>query len=490
MNVQVNLAGCELTCISKQLSSVEIFGNMGMDAIKKTVNLMAIAAMTACGGGSSTSLTSNNAATYTGQYIDAPTKGLVYAASPSGLSGVTDSNGNFSFRANDRVSFKIQTPSGTIDAGTVSPSTPPDTTTAAVISVLNIPNGIAIAQTLQSLGGTGSLIDVSASSANVSALSAAETSAISSFIASGGATSKPAKITVASSDALDSASKALANVTTTSFDASLLKGLTVFNTYSGGLDPITPPNTLVAKGLGAGFGYFEASGKLYNLCSYQPPIQLSGVLWSSCDSTIPIGGLQGTWSISTNSSGVTQIVEPITAGSQSGATNTVSPINVSLTSGSFNNKITGSPTLPPGRTQSGTGIYTVLQSTFGISTLAGKTIVVAGDGNCADGKMKYVVNTAGSSYTKLCNTSSVAGSSFVSTTGALANLANWPGIVTFTDAGATPEKVLYVGISSGSSVASGGTGSAAVMTIGSSASCNLTTKSSCGIAGLFSYSVL
>ena len=264
--------------------------------------------------------------------------------------------------------------------------------------------------------------------------------------------------------------------------------MTAFNTYFGGLNANSLG--LNAKGLGAGFGYFEASGKLFNICSYQPPTLLSaGLSWESCDSSVPVGGQLSNWTVSILSGGNLQIVETISAGSQVGSVNTVTSAYNTSANGAFTNNITNIPNLPAGLTQSGSGMYSVMQSNFSVSSLAGKTIIVNGDSNCSNGKMKYVMNSTGTGYVKSCYTSTVAGSSFTSLSGVTANQANLPGIVTFADAGSNAATIKYVGVSMGGSLASGGTGKAAVVTIGSAAMCNLTNKTSCGLSGLFDYSI-
>ena len=104
--------------------------------------------LTACGGGGGTTSTGGGTTSYTGTYIDSPTKGLSYSASPSGLSGVTDASGTFAFNAGDTVSFAITTPNGTISAGSTTPATPTSASVPAVVSVLSMKNGVSIAQTL------------------------------------------------------------------------------------------------------------------------------------------------------------------------------------------------------------------------------------------------------------------------------------------------------------------------------------------------------
>jgi len=460
--------------------------------------------LVACGGGgggsSSSSGGTTSSTTYTGQYIDAPTKGLIYSASPSGLSGTTDGNGSFSFRANDSVSFKIQAPSGTIDAGTIAPPTPMSQAIATtIVSVLNLPNGVSIAQTLQSLGGMGSLIDVSSTTPTVASLSTANTASLNNFIASGGSTTPPSIITVGAASAQFNANQALATINSTSGSASLsnvnMNNMLAFNQYN--VTSLNQSGSPIAKGLGAGFGYFEVGGKLFNICSNQPPTQLStGITWGSCDPSITtIGGQVATWtSNAVTTNGIVQSLNTIqttTVGSQIGAVNTTISKYANQTSGSYTNAITNSPTIPVGYTTSGGGTYYVLQTSFGITQLTNKTIVISGDANCSNGQMQYIINSSGSAYTKTCKISSATGSSFTSATGALANNANLPGIVNFTDSGAKAADVKYIGVIAGSALpfVSGATGTLAIVTVGSSTACNLTSQSTCGIANLYPYSI-
>lgn len=84
----------------------------------------AILMLSACGGveksspdGSSTDTSGATVTpvTLTGTLTDSVVIGVSYAASPSGLSGVTDSQGHFSYRSGDSVSFTI----GSLNLGTV-----------------------------------------------------------------------------------------------------------------------------------------------------------------------------------------------------------------------------------------------------------------------------------------------------------------------------------------------------------------------------------
>ena len=62
-------------------------------------------ALSACGGGGDGGGTPPVAAPSTGVFIDSPVQGLTYSSAPSGLSGLTGPNGEFLYRAGDRVAF-------------------------------------------------------------------------------------------------------------------------------------------------------------------------------------------------------------------------------------------------------------------------------------------------------------------------------------------------------------------------------------------------
>jgi hypothetical protein len=76
--------------------------------------------LTSCGGGGGNSVSIFETPTLTAYYVDAPVKGLIYEASPSGLNGVTDEQGAFNFKQGDFVSFYID-PVNRIYIGKVRP---------------------------------------------------------------------------------------------------------------------------------------------------------------------------------------------------------------------------------------------------------------------------------------------------------------------------------------------------------------------------------
>ena len=105
----------------------------------------ALALLTACGGGGGSSSTS----TLSGAFVNSPTKGIKYTASPSGLSGTTDENGTYSYKTGDTVTFSLDLGSATLPLGS---TTNPSATTS--ILSLTVPNGgdpVAVAQVLETL---------------------------------------------------------------------------------------------------------------------------------------------------------------------------------------------------------------------------------------------------------------------------------------------------------------------------------------------------
>jgi hypothetical protein len=109
--------------------------------MNKTLLTLAVASLlSACGGGSAPSI-------FSGQLVDGPVANVRYQTS-SGLSGITDGSGNFSYRAGDTVKFSI----GKITLGEGRASallTPLDLVAGA--TMLNDPNVVKILQLLQTL---------------------------------------------------------------------------------------------------------------------------------------------------------------------------------------------------------------------------------------------------------------------------------------------------------------------------------------------------
>ena len=83
---------------------------MGQRLLCLTVGLVSLLAIGACssggndgGGGGTPSV----AAPLQGVFVDSPVQGLGYSATPSGLSGLTDANGQFNYNPGDTVTFNL-----------------------------------------------------------------------------------------------------------------------------------------------------------------------------------------------------------------------------------------------------------------------------------------------------------------------------------------------------------------------------------------------
>ncbi len=137
-----------------------------------------------CGGGGGSSQivgsTTANPSALSATFVDPPTKGLYYTDSPSGITGTTDANGAFSYQAGDTVSFFVATPGGNVALGSYRPVAPLNGG-SPVLSVLALPNGQAVAHTLQLLNrGAAGNEDLSGLT-----LSASDVQNLNSLIADG-----------------------------------------------------------------------------------------------------------------------------------------------------------------------------------------------------------------------------------------------------------------------------------------------------------------
>ena len=105
-----------------------------------------LALLTACGGGGGGDST---VATSSGVFVNSPTKGIKYLASPSGLTGTTDENGTYSYKAGDTVTFSLDLGGSTVTLG--STSSPSATTSILALTVPNGGDPVAVAQVLETL---------------------------------------------------------------------------------------------------------------------------------------------------------------------------------------------------------------------------------------------------------------------------------------------------------------------------------------------------
>lgn len=447
-----------------------------MNAVKGFVTSSTLLFLVACGGGGGGTTTSS-ATSYTGQYIDAPVKGLSYTASPSGLTGTTDASGNFSFQAGDTVSFNIVTPGGNISAGSVAPATPTSSTSPVPISVMALSNGTQIAQTLQSLGGTGTSIDVSSTNAKVAAITTStQVSDVNTYVSSGGTTSQPAAITVKATDAMNNALTSIGSITTTAPTpqtiTSIVSGSTVF--HSASLTTVTINGTADTslQQFEAGISYFKTDGKEYLLCGNLPVTQVGNKYntknWNSCTETVDV--TNNKWAVDATSNKITF------TSLKDSTTNVVTLPVIDSVTGLYNTLITASSS-----TWSGNGLFYVVNSSLSNATFAGKTVTTSGNSKCSDGYMNYVVSADGTSYTNTCKTSAASSSNFTSSGGTISAVTDLPGVLKFTDS--ATKASLFVGQVNGGTVS---TGKFAVASVGDT-TCYSSTSGNCGYLVVVNY---
>jgi hypothetical protein len=101
--------------------------------------------LAACGGGGGGSDTT----TLSGQFIDAPVEGLYYISS-TGVTGTTDADGTFKFKAGDSVIFRVGGSDG-LELVSVTP-TPAENTQIKVSDLTEAEGASQIAQILQTFG--------------------------------------------------------------------------------------------------------------------------------------------------------------------------------------------------------------------------------------------------------------------------------------------------------------------------------------------------
>ena len=118
---------------------------------KLAVALGVLTLISGCGGGGSAAPEALALPTLTGQFIDGPVANVAYATT-SGLRGSTDSNGNYLYKAGDRVTFSIG--KIVLGEGTAGPTTTPLDLVGGAVA-LDHPEVVKILQLLQTLDSDG-----------------------------------------------------------------------------------------------------------------------------------------------------------------------------------------------------------------------------------------------------------------------------------------------------------------------------------------------
>ena len=390
--------------------------------------------LSACGGGGSSG--SSSTATV-GYLLDAPLVGVSYLASPSNSSGQTDSSGKFTFQPGDTIKFWIPTAS-TTDAATATTSiglgsyTPANSADNKIV-ITDLPGGIQSAQVIQSLASGSAATSYNVASFIGSSTVASNLSAIKSFIdASGSIAANPSGVTVSQLSAISNVYGYLASnptlISQTGIDPNYFKSATFY---------LVAPGQPVSNGLPVSIGSLDAAGNWFDF----------------------LNNTSGSSSVSGNTLNLTRVANGITY------SNSITFPVFGQSGGTFKNIHTELPN--PINNNTSNGIYRRIDtslSALSINNLKGKTIVInlSSDGVnnfCSDNKIKYTFNPTGTSYTRACNTGVTSLSSF-SSSGSISttynNSAIPAGFLVFTDAN---NFVYGVGMVSGGSLASSGTGS-------------------------------
>ncbi len=426
-----------------------------MRQLKQVLTCLSAATLVACGGGGGGNGSPIAAGVHTGQFWDAPTKGLEYVASPSGLNGTTNDNGEFLFQTGDSVSFSIKTTNGNIDIGVAKPAAPARTSEKSVLHVSVLDNGPQIAATLQSLGGGSSatVLDVS----NQTNLTAADVSAINSYISTAGISNKPPAITVSQTEAFSSAMDSLIRLPP-------VEPVTPLSTFLSGavVAAIGTLDAVVSSGNWAGktikirtdkLVYLKSDQKTYEMCLNLPWIDSkttsdSGV---NCDTTKSLITQTGTWSVPADSKSYFEL----TSNEYPTFLNTATFLSINSKEGLFKTSQPNSYTTPFGAVASftGSGSYVFLKPDTDKKDFAGKSIDTTGASQCVDGMLTFLFNAQGDGFVRKCKSGKTDGSTNSEISGAVTGGLDIPGIWKITPSNG--ERAVYVGLTNESTEKSG-----------------------------------
>lgn len=389
------------------------------------------------GSGSSGS-GSSSATTYTGTFIDAPVQGLSWNASPSSLSGTTDANGTFSFKAGDTVTFALNVASSsTVSIGSLQPAAPASGT--AELFVLSLANGLQVAQVLQSLNhGQVNAIDVGGLT-----LPAKDVTSLNDYIVSGGAVlpagaannlqmlSGVQSDSNASSAGFSFVDQGGTSVSTTVTAlkvtlgalpassatglAAMLSGSVIF--YQGIETPLSG-----ISNLNFDISYFDANGSAA-LVSDDPSNQ------------VPFGAGSGTFTTGGN---------VLTLNSTTSGTSVTDTYTLA-----YADPLQGLASVHSSTGSNGVGSFVFL-TPITPAQVAGRTLTLSGSiGNCGVASFQVVVAVTGMSYMANCQ-GQAAGSAGSGTIAAAASL---PGVLSLQDNNSG--NVIYLGLVAGGTVLSG-----------------------------------
>jgi hypothetical protein len=420
-----------------------------------------VIAMAGCGGGSGGSASTGSTQTataQTGTFVDAPTKGLLYTASPSGLSGTTDANGNYQYQPGDTVTFSIPNGVNPIVIGSTQPVAP--TSGSAITFVLNLTNGSAAAQVLQALNHS-----TSASTLDVSGLTLDPGNAtiLNTYIASNGSqlpanadptvtTNVTNMLTTAQTAASFSGSATVATPVTASFLDTVTASLQ--STLSGLTPSLTIPLPTRVPGklsYNVALSNIPGSAPIY-VIRYRNP---NGTTYEKRNTLDLPSSLYNypviNYSVPASGNSFTETYPAYS--SYPGYITTINVLyddaNSALATYSY--ALTSAPSTPVG---SGSAAGILMDSSFSPASIAGKTITftsLANDGCTSANPYVVTVDGTGSSFIASCG--GVAPPTPAHTTGfTISTVPNMPGLLAISYGGSV---IRYWGLINGTSVSNG-----------------------------------
>jgi hypothetical protein len=431
--------------------------NMKTKFLLNTV-LATSALVAGCGGGGGSS---SSSAPLSGSFVDAPTKGLLYTASPSGLSGTTDDNGNYQYQPGDTVTFSIPNGANPIVVGSTKPVAP--TGGNAISFVLNLPNGEAAAQVLQTLNHSSSTASLDVSGLT---LDSGKTAILNAYIASNGtqlpANADPAVTTnvtnmlnAAQSAAIFSGTATATTPVTSTFLDTVATNLQ--STMSGLTTGLTIPLPIRVPGK-LSFVVAIATGATapYYLIRYRNTDGTSYVKTSTLD--LPSAALHYpliTYSVPSSGNVMYEQYPSYTSSSITYpgyiTTDTVIYDDAYSSVGTYS---TAASTAPGTPITGGSAASVIMDTTFSPANIAGKTITftaLANDGCTSTNPYVVTIDGTGSSFTASCG--GTAPPAPLHTTGfTISTVPNMPGLLAISYGG---NVIRYWGLVNGMSVSSG-----------------------------------
>lgn len=403
----------------------------------------------------------------TAYFVDAPIKGVQYAATPSGLSGTTDVSGSYNYQAGDTVAFSIPNAAASaIQLGSTTPPTASSVGGNVTTFVLSLPNGNQIAQVTQALNHSTSPNTLDVSGLSLNSTNAAN---LNNYISSGGNIlpnganpSVTTNVTTALQTAQVAATYTGGATATTPVTSTFLN--TVNTNLATAISNFPAPTlsvplaTLIPGRLAFFTGYTTGNPKpSYNI-HYNNPNGSANYFTSGSPAPSNTANYPNTtWSVPTspiNRLIVNYASNTVGTKTYPGYTQTitVSYDDAYVTLATYNLvQSTATPGTAAGTvTFTGSAAGVTLDTTFSQTFVAGKTLTLntTAGGSCPLGQVHLVFNSTGTSASVVC-----AGSTTAFATFTFSAVSGVPGLIAMNDNQGDP--INYFGLVKGSTLANG-----------------------------------